>query len=392
MLDPVSITAGVTALTSAVGAALGSATASATLSAIGGGLAGNTAMEFAKEACRKAVDSVGLLRDHLTRLDPRQNHILLRAMVVAYWQSIAQVAEQHRKLLNLTRSDGGGPLLNLIDTCDARRDLAKSANPATLSKDEWKSAIESAYEDLTALVAQDMKDPASASAREGPSKLAWEALRAEFPEAAETLAFERSFFENWFYAFTVNFQFAATKDPEVRDLLLLHLFSEIPSSKPEAILSAFEQLGDAILTKLAGLHTAIDALQTEVGKIADDTQKILNTISGGAAARPAPLTAETILLDVNPNKRIFAREAEAALLRRMLACDDVRIVSIVAPPGFGKSSVFLLAASRTGEESPPTGDPRGGGLTGICAPRSPPQREPGLSRLSGRPRAADHPG
>ena len=370
MLDPASITAGVTAitagvtaLTSAVGAALGSVTVNATLSAIGGGLAGNTAMEFAKGACRKAADSVGLLRHHLTRLDPRENHILLRAMVMAYWQSIAQVAEQHR----LTRSDGGGPLLDLIDRCDARSELAKTANPATLSKDEWESAIEGAYTDLTALVAQDMKDPASASAREGPAKLAWKALRAEFPEAAD-MAFERSFFENWFYAFTVNFQFAATTDPQVRDLLLLHLFSEIPSREPEAILNAFEQLGDAIRTELAGVHTAIDAMHTDIGhQIAEGTHKILSSISGGiaAAARPAPLTTETILLDVNPNKRIFAREDEAALLRRTFARDDVRIVSIVAPPGFGKSSVFLLAARRIGEESPPTGDSRSGGLTGI---------------------------
>jgi hypothetical protein len=334
-----------------------------------------------------------LLRNHLTRLDPRENHILLRAMVVAYWQSIAQVAEQHRKGYNLTRSHDGGPLLDLIDECDARSKLAKAANPATISKDEWKSAIEGAYADLTALVAQDIKDPASASVREGPAKLAWEALRAEFPEAPKTLAFERSFFENWFYAFTVNFQFAATNDPQVRDLLLLHLFSEIPSRKPEAILHAFEQLGDAIRTEFAGVHSAINDMRSDIGhQIAESTQKILGSLSGeaAAAARPAPLTAETILLDVNPNKRIFGRESEAALLRGMLARDDVRIV--IAAPGFGKSSVFLLAVRPDRRREPSHRRPAQRRPDGYCAPRSPAQREPGLSRLSGRPRAADNRG
>jgi hypothetical protein len=69
-------------------------------------------MEFAKAACRKGADSVGLLREHLTRLDPRENHILLRAMVVVYWQSIAQVAEQHRKQLIFTPSPRLYPRMN----------------------------------------------------------------------------------------------------------------------------------------------------------------------------------------------------------------------------------------------------------------------------------------
>src|SRR5271157_1697572 len=181
MLDPVSITAGVTVLTSAVGAAVGKISVDAAVSAMGSGLAGNTAMELAKAACRKAAGSVELLRDHLTRLDPRANHILFRSMVFAYWQSIAQVADQHCKLLNFTRSEGGGPLLDLIDTCRARMNSAKTSALGTVAEAAWKSAIESAYSDLTALVAQGLKDSTSGSEREGPALLAWKALQAEFP-------------------------------------------------------------------------------------------------------------------------------------------------------------------------------------------------------------------
>jgi len=113
---------------------------------------------------------------------------------------------------------------------------------------------------------------------------------------------------------------------------------------------------------LEAIHSYQADLSLEIrGGFAKVLEKIAEVKAALDNPRVAPVKEPLINLP-NTTKRILARDREAQELLEALRPDGPGIVSISAPPGFGKSAVFALALRK----ALPNRDPRQAGLNGIA--------------------------
>ena len=138
----------------------------------------------------------------------------------------------------------------------------------------------------------------------------------------------RQFFvEYWFEFFAVNFQLQM-QDPQVAPLLTGKLFAEIREREGGPAIDS-QRLMTAIETGFAGVHEHMDRMEAKVAAIQE---------SLGRQQR-APVREPVIGL-LNTHQQIVGRDEEARALLEALRVPGPALVSLTAPPGFGKSALL----------------------------------------------------
>lgn len=367
---------------SAAGAVLKSAVAAALdPSSLAGEIAGSRADSLLVRGWTRAAHAIGCLRKNWNRLEPQENHILLRAMLLAHWRAVQQTAQQHARhrgiglnsrtaalplpgalaqalddsrraasSLGLFSQADEQALRQLVGVCDQRIADIENETPIQLPA-AWESILDAAYSDVTALVQQGRRP-----AQNHPAEQAWTALAAEFPQACASAGFQPFFLEYWFDFFSINFQFL-TREPAIAALLTGKLFHEIKEREEARALDPQELL-DALDRSVETLRADIaEFRQEQQREFAEVKSLIKESLRQTTLAEPEPLIGLP-----NTHTRILARDAEAAQLLEALARPGPRIVSIAAPPGFGKSALFAHAFL----SAFPNRKPRGAGLAGVA--------------------------
>ena len=314
---------------------------------VGGGVIGNWSDRILLQGLRGSRHAWRCFRSNCRRLDPGQNHILFRALIAAHWRAVAQAIAVYGRARGLTLStaadslplpqtlrDAAARLKNesqplslgqqadremlrqLVKTCDERA-AATSVEVA----EGWDAVLDPLYDDLTALMAQN-RHPSC-----GPAEKAWQALVAEFPALGEHSRLRQFFVEYWFEFFAVNFQLQM-QDPQVAPLLTGKLFAEIREREGGPAIDS-QRLMTAVETGFSGMHEHMDRMEAKVAAIQE---------SLGRRQR-APVREPVIGL-LNTHQQIVGRDEEARALLDALRVPGPALVSLTAPPGFGKSALL----------------------------------------------------
>jgi tetratricopeptide (TPR) repeat protein len=138
-----------------------------------------------------------------------------------------------------------------------------------------------------------------------------------------------------------------------------------PDLHKEILTSAIRDYQDDLNINLSLIEQHISGLHIRHDRHDEDLQRVLDELASVKAALDNPRVVpvkEPLINLPNTSKQILARDREARELLDALSSDGPGIVSIAAPPGFGKSAVFALAVRM--ELS--NGNPRGAGLNGIA--------------------------
>ncbi|MBL8290357.1 MAG: hypothetical protein JNN08_00900 [Bryobacterales bacterium] len=335
----------------------------------GSGVVGNWADRILVTGLTGAQYGWRRFRENCRRLDALENHVLFRALVAAHWSAVAQAIAVYGRARGITLSTAADSLplpaslreaaarlaseqkplgflqqseretlRAVVAACDQRaRDMAVHDLPSG-----WDAVLEPLYDDLTTLVSQGRR-PVQA-----PAEKAWNALAAEFP-ALDGDPLHAFFVDHWFEFFMVNFQ-ARTQDPQVAPLLMGKLFAEIREREAGPLVEA-SRLMAALTDGFAGVHTRLDEVHADVRAIRESLER----------GRRVPVREPVIGL-FNMHQRIVGREEEARALLNALHREGPGLVSIAAPPGFGKSAVLALALARKMPEL----DIEAAGLNGLA--------------------------
>jgi hypothetical protein len=371
--------------------------------AVVSGIAGNQANMAVVASTRGALYAVRCFLNNLKKLDAKENHVLYRAMLTAHWQAIQQTAAAYARINHIElhanfgvlppplrkafdsfhlrgelvtldlraalvtlRSGGEGDALKaLVAECDQRITSLRIGPPE--APQEWAGALNSMFEDLTALMAQNR------DATAGPAETAWRLLQAEFPAAAACDGYRELFVSRWYECLCVNFQ-VLTKTPDVAPLLTGKLFAEIrereeaPPFAPSTFVAALE---GSIRVLLEGTEQRIVAavgesekrtthavqqvgsdLGLQIGVLTEQINAILRPGFHGASSgqgavesgdEDAPQAAPAVVHNVPKlGNETIGRLAEVEKLSAMLLAN--RLVTIWGAGGSGKTRVAIEVA------------------------------------------------
>jgi len=230
-------------------------------------------------------------------------------------------------------------LRNLILELDQR-----AGNAAFEVDANWSEVLGSLYADLTALMEQH-RNPSA-----GPGEKTWNSLVAEFPYLAPHTGLRDFFIGHWFTYFSVNFQFRM-QDPEVTPLLMGKLFTEIREREGDRQCIDAQRLMACLQAGIEGIHKRFDHVDHEL-------KGIRSLLERQQPVRPP----EKVIGLMNTHQRILGRDVLAREVIGVLRAPGPSVVSITAPPGFGKSALFARAVAL----AMPNGEPEEAGLAGLA--------------------------
>ncbi len=394
MLVTAAATAAISTLIGGIAKALDPAT-------IAGGVYGNEVTIFLNWGLRHGSAYVSSFLNNLAGLDAAESAILQRAIEEANFLAIQHVmakyaSEKHLPIRTSGSNRGLGVLSSsalisinaVIAGCDDRllRLRHESASTSTLTM--WTELVKCALEDITSIVGRE--EPLDRHL----AQLAWKALSSEFPLVNSIDGLRALFDTSWFDFLAINFQQLSTRPP-LEAVVVGRLFCELRDDRAQTltakdVIASLSSLLSPLLAETTTLQRTAVTLLDEFRSHDEYTRRqlfaiansvassgdLFNNLQSQAASLDTRLrTVETALAPSYAARRrerliglgdlrrtFFDTDQSATELLEALQHPETRMISLVAPPGFGKSSVFQRAM----QLAMPTQDPQEASVIGIA--------------------------